>query len=114
VACYSIVELELSVEILDMPATGFIDPMSACDDDGDGLAEFDLTLNDPFVLGTQDPIDFAPITYYESLADAEAGTPFITIPEAYLGASGTTIWICICVMMRSGAVIPLMACLLLI
>jgi hypothetical protein len=71
---------------------GFIDPMLVYDLNGDGLAEFDLTLNDPFVLGTQNPSDFAPITYHESLADAQAGTPFITAPEAYV-SSGGALWV---------------------
>ena len=91
--CFSIVELELIVVPLpDAPTADFIDPMFVCDDDGDGLAEFDLTLNDPFVLGTQDPIDFAPITYHESLAAAQTGTPFIATPEAYLSGGGT-VWV---------------------
>ena len=92
--CSSIVPLELIVVALpDAPTADFIDPMFVCDDDGDGLAEFNLTLNDPFVLGTQDPISFAPITYHESLAAAQAGTPFIAIPEAYLSPGGTSIWV---------------------
>ena len=91
--CFSIVALELIVVPLpDAPTADFIDPMFVCDDDGDGLAEFDLTLNDPFVLGTQDPIDFAPITYHESLAAAQTGTPFIATPEAYLSGGGT-VWV---------------------
>ncbi|NDB03816.1 MAG: hypothetical protein EBY38_09180, partial [Flavobacteriaceae bacterium] len=96
--CFSIVELELIVIALpDAPVTfpepAFQDPMFECDDDGDGLVEFDLTQQNPFVLGSQDPADFAPITYHESLADAQAGTPFIATPEAYFSAGGTTIWV---------------------
>ena len=45
------------------------------------------------MLGVQDPISFAPITYHESLAAAQAGTPFIAIPEAYLSPGGTSIWV---------------------
>jgi len=91
--CYDIVELDiLVVQPPGAPVAGFIDPMLVYDLNGDGLAEFDLTLNDPFVLGTQNPSDFAPITYHESLADAQAGTPFITAPEAYV-SSGGTLWV---------------------
>ena len=87
--CFSIVELELIVVALpDVPTTDFIDPMFECDDDGDGLVEFNLTQQDPFVLGIQDPADFAPITYHESLADAQAGTPFIVLLRL---PGGTTI-----------------------
>ncbi|NDB65446.1 MAG: hypothetical protein EB168_07245, partial [Euryarchaeota archaeon] len=60
--CSSIVPLELIVVALpDAPTADFIDPMFVCDDDGDGLVEFDLTLNDPFVLGTQDPSHLLPL-----------------------------------------------------
>ncbi len=92
--CFTIVELELVVVVLpDMPVAGFLDPMMVCDDDGDGEALFDLTLNDPFVLGTQDPIDFViPITYYELEADAIAGINAIAAANAFL-SSGQTIWV---------------------
>ena len=91
--CYTIVPLELIVIALpDAPTSDFIDPMFVCDDDGDAQGVFDLTQNDPFVLGTQDPIDFAPITYYTALADAQAGTPSIGVPTAFVSA-GQTIWV---------------------
>src|SRR5690606_10605908 len=76
--CYTIVQLELIVVPLpDMPDATFQDPIVVCDEDGDGTAIFDLTLQDAAVYGVQDPLDFEPITYYTSLADAEAGTNFI-------------------------------------
>jgi gliding motility-associated-like protein len=92
--CYTIVELELIVIGLpDAPTEEFIDPMFECDDDGDGQALFDLTQNDPYVLGVQDPNDFVlPITYYTSLADAEAPMNAITPADAFL-SGGQTIWV---------------------
>jgi len=94
--CFTIVELELIIDQLPaVPANGFIDPMELCDDDGDGEAIFDLTLNDPFVLGTQDPADFVdPITYYTDVADADAGINAILAVDAMaFPSTGQTIWV---------------------
>ena len=54
--------------------------LEVCDDNIDGFAEFDLTLEDPFVIGVQPNVT---ATYYETLADAEAGTGMITSATAY-------------------------------
>lgn len=92
--CYTIVELTLNVIALpDMPEAGFLNPMTSCDDDGDGQAIFDLTLNDPFVLGSQDPNDFVdPITYYTS--EIDAGVPVNAIdPATAFVSGGQTIWV---------------------
>ncbi len=91
--CYTIVELELIVVPLpDIPDATFQDPIVVCDEDGDGLAIFDLTVQDAAVYGVQDPADFGPVTYYTSLADAEAGTNFIDPADAFASAS-RTIWV---------------------
>ena len=93
--CYAIVPLELVVEQLpDAPTADFINPMEVCDDDFDGFAEFNLTLNDIHVLGVQDPADFLPITYHESAADADAGVNPIAGANAYVNLSSPqTIWV---------------------
>src|SRR5690606_37183077 len=44
-----------------------------CDDDFDGLYTFDLTQNTTIILGSQNPATHT-ITYYTTLAHAEAGT----------------------------------------
>ncbi len=91
--CYTIVELELIVVPLpDAPDTSFQDPILICDDDNDGMAIFDLTIQDLAVYGIQNQADFEPITYYTSLADAEIGTNFINPADAFLSAS-RTIWV---------------------
>lgn len=88
--CYAIVALELVVHPLpDAPVGGFGDLLS-CDPDGGGGAVFDLTLNAPYVYGGQSP-DFV-LTYHTSLADAQAGTPFIGDPSAF-PSTGQTIWV---------------------
>jgi len=55
-----------------------------CDYDGDndGQFVFDLTVVEPEVLGSQNPATYS-VTYYTSLADAEAGENAIADPSAY-------------------------------
>ncbi|MCZ4320340.1 T9SS type B sorting domain-containing protein [Aequorivita viscosa] len=91
--CYTIVELELVVVALpDAPDATFQDPLFACDEDGDGTAIFDLTIQNDAVYGIQDPADFEPITYYESQADADLGINEINPADAFQSA-GQTIWV---------------------
>ncbi|SHK10538.1 hypothetical protein, partial [Aequorivita viscosa] len=88
--CHVIRELELIVSpIPDAPTAGFGD-LTACDVDGGGSAEFDLTENAEFIYGTQSP-DFI-LTYHTSQVDAENGDDAITDPEAY-ASTGETIWV---------------------
>lgn len=68
-----------------------------CDYDGnnDGVNTFDLTQAAADVLGTQDPLIHS-ITYYESEADAIAGTNAIADPENYTNTNSpgaATIWV---------------------
>jgi gliding motility-associated-like protein len=60
--------------------------LETCDDDLDGFAEFDLTVQDANVIGTQTDVS---VTYYETLADAEAGMNMLADPTAYSSAGGT-------------------------
>ena len=94
--CYTIVELELIVIALpDMPDPAlFDDPFIGCDESGNGVAIFDLTLQNPGVLGSQNGADFAPITYYETFGDAQAGLPGTEInPDTAFISSGQPIWV---------------------
>lgn len=94
--CYTIVELELIVIALpDKPLTPpFQNPFVGCDENGNGSGSFNLTLQNEGVLGVQDAINFAPITYYDtSLADAELGINAIPDPTNYLASGGETIWV---------------------
>lgn len=74
-------ESSFVVTIVDTP-TAF--PVSAaqrttCDEDGtnDGITAFDLTALTPAVLGTQTGAEFT-VAYYESMANAQAGTNAVT------------------------------------
>lgn len=64
------------------------DDIESCDDAiADGFTIFDLTITIPEILGGQNPTDFN-ITYYETLADAQAGGPFaIASPTTYINIS---------------------------
>ena len=55
-------------------------PLELCDDDTDGFAEFDLTLKDAEIIGTQTNIS---VTYYETLVDAQANPPVNAIGPLY-------------------------------
>ena len=60
--------------IAQAPDPADIPSITQCDDSlNDGLAMFDLTQNNPYVLGSYDPADYA-ISYHTSDADAQAGT----------------------------------------
>lgn len=46
--------------------------LMVCDDDNDGYAEFDLTITEPEVLGSQSSLDFS-VSYHETQTDAIIG-----------------------------------------
>ncbi len=90
--CFTIVEFDLIVSPTPVvPAT--LDPISMCDTDLDGVETFDLTIyeNADGIYGTQDPMDFSPITYYISQLDAETPTNEIIDPTAFV-SGGQTIY----------------------
>ena len=100
--CFTIVNLEL--QVLDAPVIPIdLMPLDAnptdniyvvCDDDSDGFNTFDFdTAVTPVVLGSQDPATY-PISYYTTLADAEAGINAIVNTGNYANASNPqTIWV---------------------
>lgn len=90
--CYTIIEVVLLVNNMpDEPTDDFGD-LTVFDDDGDGTAVFDLTINTPFVIGVQDPSNFLPVTYYVSQTDASNNVNVILTPSSYT-SSGQTIWV---------------------
>ena len=90
--CFTIVELELiTIPTPVIPVA--IDALVVCDDDGDGLTEFDLTLQQDVIFGDQDPIDYT-LTYHTTEPDAQDGTNPIATPEAFLNTTNPqTIWV---------------------
>lgn len=82
----SVVTLTDDVEVTvqqnpEVTATNTLRECDAGADDFDGFTEFDLTQQDPIIIGTQTGVS---VTYYETLADAEAGTSAIADPAAYV------------------------------
>jgi gliding motility-associated-like protein len=63
-------------------------PIEACDDDTDGVTLFDLAAHDANILNGQSATDFT-VSYYESEADAEAGTGAIDTSVLYSSSSQT-------------------------
>ncbi len=67
--CYNITTLDL--EVLVNPTANVLASFVICDEDEDGLAEFDLSTRDIEVIGTQTGMS---VSYYGSLSDAESAT----------------------------------------
>ncbi len=66
--CYTLTSFILNVNPL--PFANVPPDLENCDDDFDGVAVFDLSVQDSTILGTQDPLNFT-ISYHGSLTDAE-------------------------------------------
>ncbi|WP_139855306.1 T9SS type B sorting domain-containing protein [Aequorivita sinensis] len=89
--CFAVVELTLIVNPLPNQPTSEFGDLFACDEDGSGEAVFDLTINTPFVYGTQSTTDFT-ISYHTLLQEAIDGQNPILTPNAFT-SSGQTIWV---------------------
>ncbi|WP_323787319.1 gliding motility-associated C-terminal domain-containing protein [Psychroserpens sp.] len=68
--------------------TANTDVYSECDDDFDGITAFDLATRDANILGGQSATDFT-VTYYETQADADAGTGAIDTSSLYNSGTAT-------------------------
>ncbi|VAW45941.1 hypothetical protein MNBD_GAMMA03-1998, partial [hydrothermal vent metagenome] len=66
--CYNVNTLQL--EVLVNPIANTTTPLEICDDNSDGLAEFDLSTKDAQVIGLQTGMT---VSYYANLADAASG-----------------------------------------
>ena len=84
--CYGLITVTLSVNFLPSPTT--IDAVERCDDNIDGVTLFDLTdpsVTDAILNGEA----FVLLSFHETLADAELGTPAIADPTNYASMSRT-------------------------
>jgi len=71
--CYSLTLNTLELIVVaspEVPTT--IAPYILCDDDANGMTQFDLTTKDAEILGTQNPADVI-LTYHVTAADAQTG-----------------------------------------
>ncbi|WP_274473719.1 PKD domain-containing protein, partial [Mangrovimonas aestuarii] len=77
--CYETMTFVLHVGV--PPVINPVADIETCDDvSNDGVEEFDLSSQTLGILGTQSPLEFF-VTYYETLADANAGTN--ALPDLY-------------------------------
>ena len=91
--CYRWVGLDLVVTPLPM-IDGTLEDIFACDATGDTFQNFDITQNEEFIYGTQDPSLFN-IAYYESETNAIDEENPISTPTNYSngGISPLTVWV---------------------
>ena len=78
--CYSLTLNTLELIVVASPEVPTdLEPIILCDDDPDGITQFDLTIRDADILGTQNPADVM-LTYHVSAVDAQAGNnPIINV-----------------------------------
>ncbi|PSG89924.1 choice-of-anchor L domain-containing protein, partial [Aurantibacter aestuarii] len=82
-ACYSTSSFILTIT---SPDINPVPDLTECDVlPNDGFAMFDLEVQTPTILGAQPAADFT-VTYYASLAEANAGTPNIVSPYQNIGS----------------------------
>ncbi len=86
--CFYIHPFNLKVNPL--PIANEPPKMEICDDNFDGLYNFDFTQQDTFVLNGQNPSDYF-ISYYGSLESADEGTN--ALPETYEASSFEIVYV---------------------
>ncbi|MDY2588520.1 T9SS type B sorting domain-containing protein [Winogradskyella aquimaris] len=85
--CYSLTQNTLELIVVPSPEVpAALEPLEICDDNGDGIAQFDLTERDADILGTQDPAGVT-LTYHVTAADAETGNNPIVNEGNYTNTS---------------------------
>jgi hypothetical protein len=90
--CYTIVELVLIVNP-EPQIELTLDGLEVCDDNTDGFGQFDLTQVSTQVLNGIDP-GLVTLSYYETQANADAGTNSILVPTGYTNISNPqTVWV---------------------
>jgi gliding motility-associated-like protein len=77
---------DVTVRVQRDPIIVSTETLEVCDDDLDGFADFDLTVQDANIIDTQTGVT---VSYYETMADAEAGTNMLADPTVYTSAGGT-------------------------
>ncbi|MEZ4793073.1 MAG: choice-of-anchor L domain-containing protein [Gelidibacter sp.] len=72
-----------------LPIANIPNDLEDCDDDFDGILEFDLSAQNASILGGQNQANFS-VTYYNSLADAESANN--TLPGLYMAFNSEIIY----------------------
>jgi len=86
--CYAIYEFNLNVN--PSPTVNHLNDLVACDDDFDGLLDFDLTLQDNDILGLLNPSQYT-ISYFNTEDDANGNTSFVDTD--YIAFDGEVIYV---------------------
>src|SRR5690606_19090919 len=85
--CFTVVDFEIEV-VPAPPITQNITDYMLCDNDQDGVEEFDLTSKESEILNTIPPGSVT-ITYHNLFSDADAGINEINPANAYVSGGGT-------------------------
>ncbi|WP_298955943.1 T9SS type B sorting domain-containing protein [uncultured Nonlabens sp.] len=80
--CYQ--TLSFNLEIFDQPVSNTVEDLEECDDDFDGIFDFNLSEQTSLILGTQNSGDFN-VSYHSSQNDADLGTN--PLPNTYRNTS---------------------------
>ncbi len=80
-------ELDFVIDVSIEPIFNAVDDIVKCDVSNDNEEVFDLTSRENDIVDGQTGID---VTYHTSMANAIAGTPFITTPAAYTNVNSPT------------------------
>ncbi|WP_055436139.1 choice-of-anchor L domain-containing protein [Lacinutrix algicola] len=83
-SCYVIDNI--IVEFFPNPIANPAQDILGCDDDDDGLSEYDLTTNDAIIIGSQTDVT---VTYHETEQDAIDGVNAIPNPTDYISSALT-------------------------
>jgi gliding motility-associated-like protein len=78
--CYRLTLNTLELIVVPAPEVPTdLEPILLCDDNADGITQFDLTIRDADILGSQNPADVT-LTYHVTAADAQTGDdPIINV-----------------------------------
>jgi gliding motility-associated-like protein len=80
---------QINVTINEVPVAYSAPDLEDCDDDLDGMGQYDLGIQTPFIIGNQNADELL-VTYYKSLNDAQLGENMLD--ETYLGAPNEVIY----------------------
>ncbi|QHI37207.1 hypothetical protein IMCC3317_25850 [Kordia antarctica] len=80
---------DVTVTVQRNPEVVATETLEACDEDFTNVGDFDLTVQDVNVIGTQTDVT---VSYYETMADAEAGTNMLADPTSYVSGD-TTVYV---------------------
>lgn len=86
-ACYK--TTSFGIYLLENPTLNAADPILSCDNEDDGMGDYDLTVNEATILGT---LSGVAVSYYETESDAQDAINAIATPTNYT-SSPTTIYV---------------------